>query len=73
MHQLLDFRADVGRLDSQHREDVWNAIRGLFDQSKQNVLGADVGMVEAASSFARQGQYFVRLIREGLCHWMTSS
>ena len=68
----LDRRAHLVELDAQVRQDLGGDALALADQPEQQVLGADVVVVEALGLFLREGQDLPRPLGElveTIRHW----
>ena len=73
LDQLLDFQAHLPQINVQVLEHVGADARALLDQPEQDVLGADVFMVEALRFLIGQRHYFACTVSEPFEHMETPS
>ena len=68
LHELLDLEANLAQVDVQVLEDVGADARAFLDQTQQDVLGADVLVIEALGLLVGQGHDFPSAIGETFEH-----
>ncbi len=68
LHELLDFEADLAQIDVEVLQHVGRNAAALFDQSQQDVLGADVFVVEALGLLVGQLHHLAGAVGESFVH-----
>ena len=72
LNQLFDFEADFAYVDVQVLQDIGRHAAAFLDQAQQDVLGADVFMVEALGFLVGQLQDLAGAIGESFVHGFAS-
>jgi hypothetical protein len=68
LDQLLDLEPDLAQVDIQVLEHVGSDAGPFLDQTEQDVLGADVLVVEALRFLVGQGHHFAGAVRKPFEH-----
>ena len=72
LHQLFDLQADLAEIDLQVLQHVGGHAAAFLDQAKQDVLGADILVVEPLCLLVRQLHDFAGAVGESLVHSIVS-
>ena len=68
LDELLDLEADLAQVDVQVLQHVGADAAAFLDQAEQDVLGADVLVVEALGLLVGQGHHLAGAVREAFEH-----
>src|SRR5262249_37012191 len=68
LDDLLDLEADLAEVDVQASQDVGGDARAFLDQSEEDVLGADVLVVEALRLLVGELHHLASPIRKAFIH-----
>ena len=68
LNELLDFEADLTKIDVQVFQHVGSDAATLFDQPKQDMLGADVFVIEALGLLVGQLHHFAGAVGKSFVH-----
>ena len=72
LHQLLDFQADLPQIDVEVLQHVGRDARAFLDQAQQDVLGADVLVVEALCLLIGELHHLASTICKSFVHFVIS-
>ncbi len=68
LHELFDFESYASEIDFEVFKDVSADAGALFDQSEQDMFGADVFVVEPLGFLVRQGHNFSSAVCKSFKH-----